>query len=355
MTKRIFSMDGGGVLSLLTLRIIQRIEHQLPGFLNGIDLFAGTSAGGVNALLMAACARPYDAIHKAWDAWSATDGVYDSSLLRKALSANGLVATTSNERLEQVLRRHLGNSTLADLSHGVVCLSYDIKGRGADSYHPRIFSSLSGFDRGRSAVQVGLATTAFPAAFPVYDGYVDGGVYANNPCAVALAEFIRHQTRSSTDQPSVTAAQERKLRSELIGDVLVLSLGTGLTRARIDETNADWGYGQWFLDPRQPARFVDIVYAGTEQVQTFIADHLLGSSFMRFNPALVQHVERHSEFELHSPIDRLREIAIESADRAELGPLLEWLVDSGWVEAESEPKEARSSRNDRFVEPPLGE
>ncbi len=58
------SLDGGGIYGLcaaLWLKALcQRNEHFLSR--DGIDLFAGTSAGAVNALLMARHANPREAV-----------------------------------------------------------------------------------------------------------------------------------------------------------------------------------------------------------------------------------------------------------------------------------------------------
>ena len=42
----ILSCDGGGIRGLITAMIIQELDKQIP-FLNQIDLFAGTSTGGI--------------------------------------------------------------------------------------------------------------------------------------------------------------------------------------------------------------------------------------------------------------------------------------------------------------------
>ena len=48
----ILSCDGGGIRGLITAMIIQELDKQIP-FLNQIDLFAGTSTGGIIALGLA--------------------------------------------------------------------------------------------------------------------------------------------------------------------------------------------------------------------------------------------------------------------------------------------------------------
>jgi len=51
MAYRIPSLDGGGIRGVLTARPLERIEAKRPGFLAGVDLFAGTSTGAILALL----------------------------------------------------------------------------------------------------------------------------------------------------------------------------------------------------------------------------------------------------------------------------------------------------------------
>jgi Patatin-like phospholipase len=50
---RILALDGGGVRGILTLALLIRIVERDPTFLDQVDLIAGTSAGGILALLLA--------------------------------------------------------------------------------------------------------------------------------------------------------------------------------------------------------------------------------------------------------------------------------------------------------------
>src|SRR5712692_3209774 len=49
----ILSLDGGGIRGLLTAILLERLEAAVPGFLSKIDLYAGTSTGGILALGLA--------------------------------------------------------------------------------------------------------------------------------------------------------------------------------------------------------------------------------------------------------------------------------------------------------------
>ena len=55
---RILSLDGGGARGVVTTVILERILKEYPLFLNDIDMIAGTSAGGILALLLASGYSP---------------------------------------------------------------------------------------------------------------------------------------------------------------------------------------------------------------------------------------------------------------------------------------------------------
>src|SRR5438270_13739741 len=54
----ILALDGGGIRGLLTTILLERLEAAVPGFLSHIDLFAGTSTGGILALGLASGITP---------------------------------------------------------------------------------------------------------------------------------------------------------------------------------------------------------------------------------------------------------------------------------------------------------
>ena len=59
---RVLSLDGGGIRGLLTAVILERLEAANP-FLSHVDLFAGTSTGGILALGLAAGYSPTERLN----------------------------------------------------------------------------------------------------------------------------------------------------------------------------------------------------------------------------------------------------------------------------------------------------
>jgi patatin-like phospholipase/acyl hydrolase len=55
---RILSLDGGGIRGLLSAVILERLERLAPGWLDQVDLIAGTSTGGILALGLAHGVQP---------------------------------------------------------------------------------------------------------------------------------------------------------------------------------------------------------------------------------------------------------------------------------------------------------
>ena len=49
----ILSLDGGGCRGYMSIRLLERVCEEAPGFLDRVDLFAGTSTGSILAAFLA--------------------------------------------------------------------------------------------------------------------------------------------------------------------------------------------------------------------------------------------------------------------------------------------------------------
>lgn len=239
-TYRILSFDGGGIRGLVTLAILKRVEEEIPGFVSRADLLAGTSTGGIIALGLAA-GKTVDDMIELYQKHG--EKIFDDSWLDDLRDLGTLVgADYSQDNLEELLSDDdlFGEMRLKDLKQRVLVPTFDLdNGDGKDAvppqkrtWAPKFFHNFPGKDSDGNAfvVEVALATSAAPTYFPAHNGYIDGGVVANNPSMAALA-----QTRDPRNDEPAPALE----------DVRLLSIGTGTNLSFIKGRNLDWGLAQW--------------------------------------------------------------------------------------------------------------
>jgi patatin-like phospholipase/acyl hydrolase len=263
---RIVSIDGGGIRGLVTAILLQRIVSTpgLEKFLDSIDLIAGTSTGGLLALGIANQMQP-SVIRDLYvkkgpkifdDSW--LDNVLD---LGKAFGAD---YNTKNIRRE--LKRLFGDLTLGGLKKRVLITSFDLDNEDPETrqWKPKLFHNFPGPDNDSKelVVNVGLYTSAAPTYFPSVDGYIDGGVYANNPSMCALA-----QTQDNRTNPTPS-----------LDDIVLLSLGTGTSLHYIKGKANDWGYTQW-IKP-----LINLMLDGTVGIAHYQCEQMLQKQYHRLAP-----------------------------------------------------------------------
>jgi patatin-like phospholipase/acyl hydrolase len=196
----ILSLDGGGIRGLLTTILLERLEAAVPGFLSKIELFAGTSTGGILALGLAAGVTPTAArgLYEEKGPEVFADTLFDN--VRDL--GNAIGAQYGNAHLKRVLTEYFGEKILDDLlPNHVLISSFDLD-NGPDqpaalrTWKPKFFHNFAGPDSDgkERVVDVALRSAAAPSFFPVYQGYADGGVFANNPSMAALAQALEPTT-----------------------------------------------------------------------------------------------------------------------------------------------------------------
>lgn len=189
--KRVLSIDGGGIKGVFPASFLSNIEQQIGRSVTDyFDLIVGTSTGGIIALGLGlglsaeSILRFYEneapKIFSRKPFLSALQqlfvGKYDPAPLRRALEA-----VFEERKLGESKKRLVIPSF--NLETGEV---YNWK----TAHHPKLEHDYSA-----SAVDVALATAAAPTYFPAHRSgkgvpLIDGGVWANNPIAVAVVESV---------------------------------------------------------------------------------------------------------------------------------------------------------------------
>lgn len=308
---QILSLDGGGIRGVLTAVLLSRLTREAPDLLGAIDLFAGTSTGAVLALGLAASLPP----EKLVDLY-VTHGrdVFADTAIDNVRDVGNLIgAQYGNANFKRLLVQYFGDRRLRDLPVKVLVASFDLDNDAYDpaafrTWKPKFFHNFPGpdSDGAERLVDVALRTTAAPTFFPVYQGFVDGGVVANNPAMCAIAQAL--STALLRARADSTTGATRRVRLE---DIALLSIGTGKSPQYLTEQSADWGLSQW----ARP--IIDIMISGGVDVVDYQAAHLLGPRYLRLNPRL----------DMNVPLDDVSAVPqlVAEAQRLDLGPALDWL------------------------------
>ena len=267
---RILSIDGGGIRGIVTTVIMQRLTATpgLENFLDTVDLIAGTSTGGLLALALARG----QGLGEIRDLY-VNDGpkIFDDSWLDDLLDLGKLRgADYKTAPMRRVFKRILGTeTTLGQLDKNVLITAFDLDNEDTDkakrTWKPKIFHNLPGTnsDKNELAYKVGLYTAAAPTYFPTVDGYVDGGVYANNPAMCALAQT---QDKRYFEPPTD------------LDEIVLLSLGAGTSPFHIKGKTHDWGYAQW----AKP--LINLMLDGVSGIADYQCKQMLGAGYHRLAP-----------------------------------------------------------------------
>ena len=272
MPYRILSLDGGGIRGVFTATLLAKLEERVPGLLARVDLFAGTSTGGILALGLAAGLPPAELARLYLE--RGADIFPDPHLDGLAFAARLVSAGYDNRNLERILEdtcARLGVATLGDLPRSVLVPTFDLDsaahpGRpGAPrTWKPKFFHNFeTNGDRDARIVDVAMRTAAGPTYFPTYQGYADGGVIANNPSMAALAQAVNPATGGRR-----------------VEDVCVLSLGTGQRFRHVAGPTHDWGFVQW------AGPLLQILIEGAMDTARYECEQLLPGRFLRLDVPL---------------------------------------------------------------------
>lgn len=259
---QILSLDGGGIKGIFSAAVLAKLEDDLQtDITKHFDLIVGTSTGGIIALGLGIGMRPHEILKFYLDNGIT---VFPSGVYRWL--RHWVKFKYDSEPFEVALQKCFGNKLLGESNKRLVIPSYNI---GEDdvylfktSHHERLKR-----DYKVPIWQVARATSAAPTYFSSFKGIdgmrlVDGGVWANNPTYVGIAEAV-----SMLGQP--------------IESVYCFSLGTTLEVKRRHPYLDKGGLFQW----RKEASEV-ILRAQSIGVHTQ-ALHLLGQGkVVRLDPSV---------------------------------------------------------------------
>jgi cGAMP-activated phospholipase len=252
---QILALSGGGYRGLFSARVLELMEEQYGGRIaDRFDLIAGTSIGGILALALAARIPAAD-----------LKGLlvkHGREIFRsRGPLASWFGAKYGNQQLKDLLAReeYLGKRLLGDSGTRLL-----IPAVNYTTGTPQVFKTPHhenfARDHRLKMVDVGMATSAAPTFFPIYEmesqQYVDGGLVANAPGLLAV-----HEARSFL-------GQEQK-------DIYVLAIGTVTSQVTSDPTKPlDRGKVRW------AGRIFELTISAQESLSKFMLRHSLGDRYL---------------------------------------------------------------------------
>lgn len=236
---RILAIDGGGIRGIIPAKILVHIEKILKEISRNedatisdyFDLIAGTSTGGIITSLLTSANPTYEALDIVNLYLTHGAAIFTRSAVTKTIDRGALFHPMyQHENLEEIIEQYIGQQKISDLKRPCLIPTYNIETGTATFVSSLGISQMTEPD---SLVQDVLrATTAAPTYFSPTKkgrhGFIDGGMFANNPALCAYVEATKFPSEPSTK------------------DIMILSLGTGSINRKYPYRIAKkWGRLSW--------------------------------------------------------------------------------------------------------------
>ena len=262
-TRRILSIDGGGIRGIIPAMVVAHIEKQTGTAARDLfDLIVGTSSGGITALGLSlpGTSRPFRYAARRLVRLFDNQGkhIFERSLWRKVRTVGGVLeGSYSHEALEGVLVKHFGDSTLGECSIPTMVTAYDIRNRKTvflKSWSPK-YSQIKCASAARATT---AAPTFFEPAELAWDNstrlLIDGAIFINSPAVSAYAEACELYS----------------------GDVIkLLSLGTGEVTGSVDTNETAPESNARIVMTLLDSIFDGVAKAADRQMISFLKDRYL--------------------------------------------------------------------------------
>jgi len=289
----VLCLDGGGVHAVYQATLLIRIFSRYPELFDHIDLFVGTSAGGLLSIMlstMGITALPL--FQKA----ELIREIFCKPYMLKSIPCDGLLYSKyENSGLRSILERYVGETKLSQTRKGLIIPTFRL-----DKWTQENFSHFDADDvptEDVSLVDLGLRTTAAPTYFPIYQNYCDGGVSANNP--------------------SLTALMTMRERGTDIQHIRMLSLGSALKPTAIDQQSSNWGAYNWLPHLVPMLMQTDMMHS------TDVCSAILDQHYLRVQPPLDKAVA----------LDDIGSVSylVQKAEAFDLTEVFEW-IEMNWLQ-----------------------
>lgn len=257
---RLLCFDGGGVRGLASLEVLIRISKRFPNWRNSVDAFVGTSTGSIIAALLAYGKTPTE-VKKLYLKYMKK--IFSRNICHRICTLGGLVGSKyRSSMLREIADEVFGNIKFKMVMKGLIITAYNLKEHKLEVYmNDFLINSNSAATPSMHIKDAVLRSSAAPMYFDSIDGYVDGGVFSNNPVGVALASL--------------------NIIDSFLDNVWCLSIGTGtLSEGGWTKTCPHGGLLSWSTG------IIDLFMESMSKTCVYEAKHILKERYLRIQPIL---------------------------------------------------------------------
>jgi|GEM_PF-4408867 len=213
---RILTLDGGGIYGYTTARLLCQLCRDNETFLapGQIDLFSGTSAGSLNALLLAKSDNPRETIlsgelDKFWNEPDLFAGYLNPAnplapenfnplnWIKEQYSTMGLIGFYPEDKFINVLQKYFSDMTLGQLKNNAMVSVFNLYGNSnlPDSERAWEVENVTNLDDKKYGdmriVDLLYGAGSPPGMRPIRNGLTDGGLFAPNPAIEGLSRTVK--------------------------------------------------------------------------------------------------------------------------------------------------------------------
>jgi len=269
MGQKILSFDGGGIRGVIPAYFLQKLEEATGiSIAAKADLLAGTSTGSIIAGALSVGMKSEDIVNFYLQK---SEGIFTEKhdIIDKFL---GLKARFSSQNLYNALQSAFTSQgadptiSLSQLERQIVIPAINLDDVELHRWRTVVMTRQTDVP----LIDAMMRSSAAPTYFPSYQGYVDGGMAANDPSTLAYA-----------------ALEDRE-------KVSLLSFGTGYTESNIPK-GEHWGALSWIidLDPKSPATktpLLTMLFDVQDELPGQTCQMFLGKNYKRVNLKLAESV-----------------------------------------------------------------
>jgi patatin-like phospholipase/acyl hydrolase len=254
--KKILSIDGGGIRGIVAVLMLKALEKKLQRkIVDSFDMFAGTSTGALIALML--CSGQSYSIEDIFQTYLIDS---DKIFSKRWQSFNGWVSPKySSDVSSAYFKNVFGDLKTSDLKNHIFIPSFDMKTfkplffTKDKKTHPDIEYYLSDICSATTAAPTFFSPACISSVCKKHEHIcIDGGFVANNPSLYAAIETMK----TFDVHPE---------------DIVIVSVGTGMTKYIKGEHVKTWGKIQW------ASPVSDILIDGNNESVVYACGHYLGA------------------------------------------------------------------------------